>query len=78
MFGEGLNWAGCCMLVLLNQQRRFETLDFCYHIVRVQKVDGKDETVKGIVSNNSEGSCGFDYFIDFSDQVPISLFFTTC
>jgi len=48
MFGEGLNWAGCCMLVLLGQQRRFEALDFCYHIVRVQKVDGLDDTVKGI------------------------------
>jgi len=48
MFGEGLNWAGCAMMVLLGQQRRFEALDFCYHIVRVQKVDGRDDTVKGI------------------------------
>lgn len=48
MFGEGLNWAGCVMIVLLNQQRRFECLDFCYHIFRVQKVDGKDENIKGI------------------------------
>ena len=50
LFGEGLNWAGCVMIVLLNQQRRFECLDFCYHIFRVQKVDGKDENIKGIVS----------------------------
>ncbi|KAF2356380.1 Protein of unknown function DUF1394 [Trinorchestia longiramus] len=48
MFGEGLNWAGCCMVLLLGQQRRFEALDFCYHIVRVQKVDGRDDNVKGI------------------------------
>ncbi len=27
---------------------RFEALDFCYHILRVQRVDNKDETVKGI------------------------------
>lgn len=39
------------MIVLLGQQRRFEALDFCYHILRVQRVDGKDEVVKGIVSN---------------------------
>ena len=39
------------MIVLLGQQRRFESLDFCYHILRVQRVDGKDENVKGIVSN---------------------------
>lgn len=49
MFGEGLHWAGCTMIVLLGQQRRFEALDFCYHILRVQRVDMKDETVKGIV-----------------------------
>lgn len=50
LFGEGLHWAGCAMIVLLGQQRRFEALDFCYHILRVQRVDGKDENVKGIVS----------------------------
>ena len=50
MFGEGLNWAGCVLIVLLSQQRRFECLDFCYHIYRVQRVDGKDENIKGIVS----------------------------
>lgn len=38
------------MIMLLNQQRKFEALDFCYHILRVQRVDGKDDTVKGIVS----------------------------
>ncbi|XP_026675892.1 cytoplasmic FMR1-interacting protein [Diaphorina citri] len=48
LFGEGLNWAGCTMIVLLGQQRRFEALDFCYHILRVQRVDGRDENVKGI------------------------------
>lgn len=51
LFGEGLTWAGCTMIALLNQQRKFEALDFCYHILRVQRVDGKDEMVKGIVSN---------------------------
>jgi cytoplasmic FMR1 interacting protein len=49
LFGEGLNWAGCTILMLLGQQRRFEALDFCYHILRVQRVDSKDELVKGIV-----------------------------
>lgn len=48
LFGEGLNWAGCTMIALLSQQRRFEALDFCYHILRVQRADGKDEMVKGI------------------------------
>jgi cytoplasmic FMR1 interacting protein len=48
LFGEGLNWAGCVMILLLGQQRRFECLDFCYHIFRVQKVDRRDENIKGI------------------------------
>lgn len=52
LFGEGLHWAGCTMIVLLGQQRRFEALDFCYHILRVQRVDMKDEVVKGIVSDS--------------------------
>lgn len=53
------------MIVLLGQQRRFEALDFCYHILRVQRVDGKDENVKGIVSIcklyrfRNVGSCAF-------------------
>jgi len=50
LFGEGLNWAGCAIIVLLGQQRRFEALDFCYHILKVNRVDMKDENVKGIVS----------------------------
>ena len=28
LFGEGLHWAGCTLMVLLGQQRRFEALDF--------------------------------------------------
>ena len=48
MFGEGMHWAGCAMIVLLGQQRRFEALDFCYHLLRVQRVDGKDGVITGI------------------------------
>ena len=50
LFGEGLNWAGCTLIILLGQQRRFEALDFCYHILRVNRVDMKDEVIKGTVS----------------------------
>lgn len=48
LFGEGLNWAGCAMITLVGQQRRFEALDFSYHLLKVQRVDGKDEVVRGI------------------------------
>ena len=49
--GEGLQWAGCVFVTLLGQQRRFETLDFCYHIVRVHEVDRKDGNSQGVVSS---------------------------
>lgn len=48
------------MIALLNQQRKFEALDFCYHILRVQRVDGKDEMVKGIVSKEGRGISDVD------------------
>ncbi|CAB4007936.1 Hypothetical predicted protein [Paramuricea clavata] len=48
LFGEGLYWAGCAFVVLLNQQKRFEALDFCSHIVKVYDVDPRDETVGGV------------------------------
>ena len=48
LFGEGLNWAGCVMIALLDQQKRFEALDFCYHLLKVQRVDGKDDVIRGV------------------------------
>jgi len=48
LFGEGLNWAGAVMITLLGQQKRFEALDFSYYLLKVQRVDGKDEVVRGI------------------------------
>ncbi|XP_071846795.1 cytoplasmic FMR1-interacting protein 2-like isoform X2 [Apostichopus japonicus] len=47
-YGEGLNWAGCTLLTLLDQQKRFEALDFSYHILRVHQVDQLDEDINGI------------------------------
>uniref|UniRef100_A0ABI7WXY8 Cytoplasmic FMR1 interacting protein 2 n=1 Tax=Felis catus TaxID=9685 RepID=A0ABI7WXY8_FELCA len=47
-FGDGLNWAGCSIIVLLGQQRRFDLFDFCYHLLKVQRQDGKDEVIKNV------------------------------
>lgn len=38
------------IIVLLGQQRRFDILDFSYHLLKVQKHDGKDEVIKSVVS----------------------------
>uniref|UniRef100_A0A5S6QGB0 Cytoplasmic FMR1-interacting protein n=1 Tax=Trichuris muris TaxID=70415 RepID=A0A5S6QGB0_TRIMR len=48
IYGEGLNWCGCALVAMLDQRRRFEVVDFCYHILRVFKVDGKDDNVPGV------------------------------
>ncbi|KAA3681564.1 cytoplasmic FMR1 interacting protein [Paragonimus westermani] len=48
MFGEGLNWAGCAIMLLLGQQRRFEILDFGGHLLRLQRADKKDVTTEGV------------------------------
>uniref|UniRef100_A0A1I7WMV4 ANK_REP_REGION domain-containing protein n=1 Tax=Heterorhabditis bacteriophora TaxID=37862 RepID=A0A1I7WMV4_HETBA len=47
-FGDSVQWAALSIISLLGQHRRFEVLDFCYHLHRIQKADGKDETVNGI------------------------------
>jgi len=48
IFGDGLVWAGIVMMALLGQQKRFECFDFCYHILRVQRINEIDENFKGI------------------------------
>lgn len=53
-FGDGLHWAGCMIIALLGQQRRFDILDFSYHLLKVQKHDGKDEIIKSVVSDEDE------------------------
>ena len=35
VFGDGLIWGGITIIYLLGQIRRFEALDFCYHILNV-------------------------------------------
>ncbi|CAL8393900.1 unnamed protein product [Boreogadus saida] len=47
-FGDGLHWAGCMIIALLGQQRRFDILDFSYHLLKVQKHDGKDDVIKSV------------------------------
>lgn len=43
------------VIVLLGQQRRFAVLDFCYHLLKVQKHDGKDEVIKNVVRARAKG-----------------------
>ena len=52
--GEGLQWAGCTLITLLGQQKRFEALDFCYHLLRVHEVDRQDADLQGVVRKKAE------------------------
>jgi len=47
MYGEGFDWAGFAIIVLLGQQRN-AALDFCYHFLRSREQDGNDAHVRGI------------------------------
>lgn len=44
------------IIALLGQQRRFDILDFSYHLLKVQKHDGKDEIIKSVVSSWCQGT----------------------
>lgn len=78
LYGEGLNWAGCALIVLLSQQRRFEALDFCYHVLKVNRVDMKDEVVKGIVSISFLGFVSLVWLVGIKvstiRDIPFSFF----
>ena len=47
--GEGLQWAGLTVITLLGQQKRFEALDFCYHLLHVHDVDRQEAELQGVV-----------------------------
>ena len=57
LFGEGLNWAGCVLVMLLGQQRRYQLMDYSYHLLKVHKVDQKDKDCKGVVRQNNNYAC---------------------
>jgi len=48
LFGDGLIWAGCTIISLLNQQQRFEAFDHCYHLLKVNQVDAQTETINNV------------------------------
>jgi len=47
------------IITLLGQHRRFDILDFSYHLLKVQKHDGKDEIIKSVVSFSLSVCCIF-------------------
>lgn len=49
LYGEGLNFAGCTIIRLLNEHRKFETYDFSYHLFKINRSDQKEDEVKHVV-----------------------------
>ncbi|CAF1631788.1 unnamed protein product [Adineta ricciae] len=48
LYGEGLNFAGCTIIRLLNEHRKFETFDFTYHLFKINRSDQKEDEVKNV------------------------------
>ena len=71
-FGESLNWAGMTLIMLLRQEHRFEALDFCNHIIRVQEIDSRQEVVAGVVSVSFHFKFFF-FFLFFSKVSHFSI-----
>lgn len=42
LFGDGLHWAGCAFMVLLNQRERYEMFDITQHLLCVNSVEKKE------------------------------------
>ena len=57
--GEGLQWAGCTIMALLGQQKRFDAFDFCYHMMRVHNVDRQDAEIQQGASVSSNYPLSF-------------------
>jgi len=59
-FGDGFSWAGCVLLHLLNQHRRFIILDFSYHILKLDSLQPmprtfeKEKKKKGVISDEEK------------------------
>ncbi|KAI6200813.1 Cytoplasmic FMR1-interacting protein [Aphelenchoides besseyi] len=41
IFGDSINWAALTIIRVLNQHRRFEVLDFAYHLLRVYRAESR-------------------------------------
>lgn len=53
IFGDGLHFAGCAIVRLLGQWKRFEVFDFTYHLLRVHRAHPPKQTnVKGKDAKN--------------------------
>uniref|UniRef100_A0A1I8BTR6 Cytoplasmic FMR1-interacting protein n=1 Tax=Meloidogyne hapla TaxID=6305 RepID=A0A1I8BTR6_MELHA len=64
LFGDGIYWAGCSLIRLLGQHRRFEVLDFCYHLLRVNRTVGAQMEGKEHVELGSQQKIAISQLID--------------
>jgi cytoplasmic FMR1 interacting protein len=62
LYGEGLNFAGCTIIRLLNEHRKFETFDFTYHLFKINRSDQKEDEVKNVVRENSIEKATYSFF----------------
>ncbi|KAF7638684.1 Cytoplasmic FMR1-interacting protein [Meloidogyne graminicola] len=64
LFGDGIYWTGCTLIRLLGQHRRFEVLDFCYHLLRVNRTVGGTIEGKEHLELGSQQKIAINQLID--------------
>uniref|UniRef100_A0A0K0ENA6 Cytoplasmic FMR1-interacting protein n=1 Tax=Strongyloides stercoralis TaxID=6248 RepID=A0A0K0ENA6_STRER len=48
MFGDGPHWGSCILIAILGQEKRFNVLDFSYHLKKIHRSDSKNPPSNGI------------------------------
>lgn len=50
-----MHWAGIAIIRLLNQHRRFDVIDFSYHLLRVYRSEPVPTQINSKQSNGTDG-----------------------
>ena len=58
-FGDGLQWAGMAFIWLLGQEKRYEALDFSYHILKVYQPGSSEISTQSRVVSHTMWYCLF-------------------
>ncbi|CEF64678.1 Cytoplasmic FMR1-interacting protein [Strongyloides ratti] len=48
IFGDGIHWGACILIYVLDQEHRFNVLDFSYHLEKIYKGEYKNKESKNI------------------------------
>ncbi|KAI3384937.1 hypothetical protein SNEBB_000126 [Seison nebaliae] len=58
IYGDGLFWCGCVLIHLMDQQRRFNLLDFSYHLLQLPVSNSNKRSASSTLSSSAVSSSG--------------------